>query len=378
MVYVQEEVNVLTHSLTHSLTDSLIHSLIPSFLRSFIHSFTADTILSIDDCRIEQNGNRGVYAYHNCTLYMKDSVVTGTESKELAAIDVWSCSGDMSCRITPPNAPLTDESLNEYAYDQPNNTHTTCNDGSEFDELPSRHIDRMIAGTNPVPSACTFLSTQLGTSSSTPLPIDFKSIKSSIHLTGQLSIYLSNCTINNNNGIGIRMINEKAEGLSGIIDNCSCYDNMKGNYITFQHNFPATTNTSTTAMIAAEEIIDNNDSQPSKTQQELSFIYIWEYERDDPLNTMEHGWKAYDTIVMCFLEQQWHLYLQRKQSTKETTLDCLDAVDDEDYDENNIPTLHSFSLCSPYDKYFIDFETMIQTNSETHYTRRIHRRLQVL
>ena len=386
MVYVQEEVNVLIHALdppiTQSLTQSLNHSrtqspdypITHSIPQSLIRSFTLDTILSIDGCHIEHNGKRGVYAYHTCTLYMKDSIVSGTESDELAAIDVWSCSGDISCRITPSNTPLTDDGLNAADHDPPNSIHTAGSGGSEYDELSSSsHIGQTITDTNPIPSTRTFLSTPLGSSTITPLSVDFKSIKSSIHTPGQLSVYLSNCQIYDNKGIGIRIIHQNDDGLNGMIDNCCCYHNMRGNYVTFQHNLSTTTSTTN---VIAEEVIDESDQQQRNTPQDLSStrIYIWEYERDDPLNKNEHGWKSYDATVACFLEQQWHLYLQKQQPIVKTSPECLD---DEDDDENNSSSVHSFSLCSPYEKYFIDLKTMIQTNLETHYTRRIHRRLQV-
>ena len=344
-----------------------------SFNRLFF-PFTVDTILSIDDCRMEQNGKRGVYAYHTCTLYMKDSIVTGTESNDLAAVDIWSCSGDVSCRITPSNTPFIDDDVNAYDHNQSNNnTHTTENDGSLHDnvgeELSSSPIDRTIIDINPISSAYTLLSTQLGISSIIPQPIDFKSTKSSFIVPGQLSIYLSNCKIYDNCGIGIRIIHQKDDGLSGIIDNCSCYNNMKGNYITFQHDLPAVISCTSTTGIIAEETMNNINSQQQNTQQVLSCICIWEYERDDPLNMHEQGWKSYDTTVMCFLEQQWHRYLERPTKL---SVECLDTEED---DGNIISSLHTFTLCSPYDKYIIDLEIMTQTNSETHYTRRIRRRL---
>lgn len=62
------------------------------------------TVLSIADSKIIDCGIRGVYAYHNVDFSMTDTVISGTKSCEHAAVDLWGCSLETSCRNTDSSA----------------------------------------------------------------------------------------------------------------------------------------------------------------------------------------------------------------------------------------------------------------------------------
>ena len=370
------------------------------------------TFLSIRGCSIISSGIRGIYAYHNVSLSMTDTVVSGTKSCDHAAVDLWSCSPKSSCRDEGENDPevaqadVMEDDLPAQTKLQSNQLATTLNIHNEVESVVSVVGKKDLKNLHSID--------ELRKNS-------IFSFELAGNATEGLHVNLLRCVISDNSGVGLKIRQgQPGSGKSrirGSISQCNLHDNAQGNVTEIldetvdkpELNLVKHLQNSETSIIDVMLSAGSPTSVASginvtKTDAKHggeASIMVWEFERDDPAITSTGKsevtgplWQGYNPSVTAFIEAKYRSYQRRcglLDATKSNPSGDADAASDipvksrrvnrsvkgdsEDSDNDSQcsaePQSRKILLPHPYSRYAIDFSTMQQTNLETHYMRAV-------
>ena len=381
------------------------------------------TTLTLKSCEIMRSGFRGLYAYHNVTLNLEDTIITKTKSCDHAAIDLWGCSLENSCRDSSNHGEIDagDNVSGELIHvgsdsranisDKELGTIGSSNIGVEDDNSkvanyapncssPNRHHD---------PNSFSF---------KFPCPVRSED---------NLNVSIMRCTISDNSGLGLRIRQGCSGGRGSRIDgeilDCYLYDNAAGNVLQIEgdiyYNMMVSDGSAAAELnqpkripitypVIGTALLPESANPPLCSSSASGTHIAWEYERDDPSTTKTSQSSQYVSVPVGSCSGSWHPYessvsehVQSKheefqiriskaiansccQSKKSAEAD-RHAVSDNDNDDDNSDCGSDCSeersngylrdseirLPEPFSKYTIDFLSMQQTNTETHYTRSV-------
>jgi hypothetical protein len=190
------------------------------------------TVLTLKSCEIVRSGVRGLYAYHNVTLALEDTIITKTNSCDHAAIDLWGCSLENSCRDNSNTAEIdtgdiasgelryADSDTKSNLFDKEvGNVGGSSSNGVEADCPKEANCALDCFSLNQDYDANSF-------SYKFPCPIRSED---------NLNVSIIRCTIADNNGLGLRIRQGCSSGrgsrIDGMISKCSLHNNAVGNVL---------------------------------------------------------------------------------------------------------------------------------------------------
>lgn len=372
------------------------------------------TFLSLTACSIISSGIRGIYAYHNVSLIMTDTLVSGTNSSDHAALDLWSCSLKSSCRDQGSNDPgiaqidIVDHASQAQIQFETNRIPITANIDNDRESIAcgmQKKDLKLLHPFNKLPEN-SLISFELAGSA-----------------TDSLNVKLLRCVISGNMGVGLR-IRQGQPGsgnsrIRGSVLNCSLHDNTQGNFIEIvdevddkqsdvhdTHDSDSLSADFISSADSSSSVVAGTDIAAIDEKHRVKMsVMVWEFERDDPAaipNGTPQGtassWRGYDSSVSAFIESKHRSYQKRCGVIDETiaassrdveitsdlcstiSLSCdsiLQTTKEDSVDSDNDSQFAAKSesstilLPDPYSRYVIDFRTMQQTNLETHYMRAV-------
>lgn len=367
------------------------------------------TFLSLKGCSITSSGIRGIYAYHNVNLSITDTLVSGTKSRDHAAVDLWSCSAKSSCRDKGEKDPevsqtdlMDDDDLPAQLKIQSNQVATTVKSNKQLESvapIEGKKELKLLQSIENLHENFTFSFDLAGNAAES------------------LNVKLLRCIISDNEGVGLR-IRQGQPGsdnsrIKGSISKCSLHDNTHGNIVevldeiidipelnVVKHIQNCEISTNGTTSSAGSSLSDGSGIDVTMTNakyREESSVVVWEFERDDPDVTSTGKseaigllWQGYNPSVTAFIEAEYRSYQKRcgipnannenflqhsEVTVKSGRMNCGTKGDSDDSDNDSQCAAASESrkilLPHPFSRYAIDFSTMQQTNLETHYMRAV-------
>ena len=388
------------------------------------------TVINLKSCDIISSGTRGVYAYHNVTLHMSDTSITNTQSAEHAAVDLWGCSLESSCRDVDSRSGITDSgSTDTLITDTGTATVATANYDAVHALNQKQNViakyslrnDKMAATLSSEARITQTNQPILTCSSFLNYSCTFSEVKKAAN---SLNITLVRCNISGNKGLGLRTRQCKSYGhgsqIIGSIVNCDLQNNDCGNVLEIIDSDDHQINSDFVDKAAEVEKCDMRSAGDSPAHQHPLNIQsrnlanksiIWEFERDDhdpsaefiPYSSVSRSlkgtWQAYDTAISLFIQKKYDIFLDRtnkscsnaschfKEKGAGARMDdelhnWCDGIgqkkndnDNEGSDDEELQlTCSDIVLPVPYERYQIDFILMQQTNTETYYMRSIRQR----
>jgi Right handed beta helix region/WWE domain len=369
------------------------------------------TILTLKSCEIMRSGIRGLYAYHNVTLTLEDTIITKTKSCDHAAIDLWGCSLENSCR---DNSNTAESDTGDIFSGELHNS-----DSDAKSNIPDKELSNMGGSSSngvEVAPDCSSLNQHYDPNSfSYKFPCPIRS-------EDNLNVSIIRCTILDNSGLGLRIRQGCSSGrgsrIDGVISNCCLHDNAVGNVLQIvgvlcydmmvPDGSPAAKlyqpNTIPTAYPVLRNSLLSETVSPPVCPSSASGTHIaWEFERDDPSSNASQSapqsscsssWHPYESSVSDHVQSKHAEFkiriskamadsccqLQKSADLDPRVVSDNDDNDDDDSDcgsecleeKSTRPLRDSeIRLPEPFSKYTIDFLSMQQTNTETHYTRSV-------
>eukprot|EP00596_Hydrurales_sp_CCMP1899_P010282 CAMPEP_0119047116 /NCGR_PEP_ID=MMETSP1177-20130426/51062_1 /TAXON_ID=2985 /ORGANISM="Ochromonas sp, Strain CCMP1899" /LENGTH=328 /DNA_ID=CAMNT_0007021235 /DNA_START=930 /DNA_END=1916 /DNA_ORIENTATION=- len=326
---------------------------------------------------------------------MMDSIISGTKSSEHAAVDLWGCSLETSCRNV--DSSIVDDSdikVDEVIRSDNDgiiNTNDDSIDPSALDSAVSSSSDgnyRRESETSSIANSKMDIEHRYSIidiagegNAATPNYIS-KENKRAIQDT--LNVKLLNCKISGNKGIGLRMRQGRDCGgslITGFITDCQIRDNEAGDVLRINEDYSIENtienlgDTDSTISVAIKK--SNGGSHTDKIRKSIPTA-VWEFERDDSSSSKGGDWMAYDALSSKFLQRKYEVFLRsiNKNPRKVDPTIELDSSSSSSDDGKSKKKYCSKRILLPFplSRYEVDFSLMQQTNGDTHYMRAVRRR----
>jgi hypothetical protein len=368
---------------------------------------------------------------------MMDSIISGTKSSEHAAVDLWGCSLETSCRnvdasivddsdikvdgvIRNDNDGIintNDDSVDPSALDSAvssslkppllssdnslksstsNNIPINALDNNNIGRTSGIHADstsssdgdhRMESETSSIANSGMDIEHRysiidIAEECNAATPHYFSNEKKRA-IQDTLNVKLLNCKISGNQGIGLRMRQGRDSGgglITGFITDCQIRDNEAGDVLRINEDYSIENtienlgDTDSTISVAIKK--SNGGSHTDKIRKSIPTA-VWEFERDDSSSSKGGDWMAYDALSSKFLQRKYEVFLRsiNKNPRKvDPTIELDSSSSSDDGKSKKKYCSKRILLPFPLSRYEVDFSLMQQTNGDTHYMRAVRRR----